>query len=355
MGRAVERRAWEAGLVSAALDLGWKKAGGGVIYRANDEYVFVLHARRLPSGKGQLGGLGAKPLALDPVFWEIIGSPELLRKRLAFRVNGGCTVPLLAAIDKIAFPAGESPAAVVARLNEVFARTEPDFRTLHDFEPLITSNNPPRNGQHLATFVTWWIAIGRPDEAARLVREAIASDLSGGFLFPGGTFEDLVLDHVGLEHERGHHVAYVDGRFRSIFPGGRWTPEQHLRRDLERMNGVDRFAIALWRLPNTADRRVVDERWDSDTYVQCAGGPDRFVIETRRSSGDRSEQLVVGHAIPDVGQTATVRRGDYTSTVFASEVFTRDEALAILLHYIEHDTVPSRLQTRELDLAADED
>lgn len=340
-------------MVAAALDLGWKKAGGGYIFRANDEYVFVLHVQRMPSGSGQLGRIAAKPLALDPIFWEIIGSPELLRKRLAFRVNGAFTVPPLA-IDELDFSDGESPAAVVAALDAVYTRIEPGYRALADFEPLIAANSPPRSGQHLATIVTWWIARGRPDRAAQLVRKAMESDVRGGFGFAGAVLEDLVLDHVGLQHERGHHVEQFDGRFRRIFPGARWTPEQRLRMDLARMNGVDRFAIALWALPQTADRRVTDERWNSGEYVQCGGGPEHFVVETRRSTGDRYEQVIIGHPIPPAGRTTDIRRGDFTSTVFTNEVFTRDEALDVLLHYLVHDGIPDHLSTRVLDVSVDQ-
>jgi hypothetical protein len=121
------------------------------------------------------------------------------------------------------------------------------------------------------------------------------------------------------------------------------------------MDGAKHFALALWRLPEVADRRVLDDRWDGEVYIQCAGGPDRFVIEVRRVTGDELEQLVVGHRDTDLSGTVDVQRGDHVSKVCAGETFTRDEALDVLLHYVEHDAIPDRLASHRLDLAANEE
>ncbi len=346
-----DRRVWDSGVQSAGRDLGWKVAGGGFIYRSSDEYIFELSAPAPGEGRQQRGALLAKPLALDPIFWEIIGSPELLRKRLAFRVNGAFTLPGFD-IGEVLYTSESAPESIVGHLDDRFSQVEPELRSVDAFESLIKAHLPPRNGGNLATCVAWYIALERPADAAPLIREAVGSDLGGGFGFPGGTFEELALDHLGLENERGHHGEQIDGRFRRIFPGARWTPEQRLRMDLERMDGVEHFALALWKLPEDADRRVPDGRWDTDSYIQCAGGPDRFVIETRRPQGDLFEQAILGHGGSPI-ETIDVRRGDFTSTVSAAEVFTRDETLDVLLHYIEHETTPKRLESRRLDLAPD--
>ncbi len=336
-------------MASAAREAGWKTAGGGTIYRSTDDYVFELRAPAPRKGHSQHGSLLAKPLALDPIFWELIGSPDLLRKPVAFRVNGAFKVPLLS-IKDATYTDESAPAKVLGELDNGYLQAESRFRTLEDFRPLIEAHIPPRSGQQLATCMTWLISVGQLDEARRILRAAVASELGGGFSFPAGTFEDLALDHLGLEDERGHHVELMDGRFRRIFPGSRWTSSARLAMDLNRMNGTKRFALALWRLPEAADRCVLDDRWDAEEYVQCAGGPDRFVIEVRRSTGDQIEQVVVGHHDTHLSGTVDVVRGEYTSRVHAAETFTRDETLDIMLHFIEHDAIPDRLATRPIDL-----
>lgn len=348
MTKQLDGRSWDAELASAASGAGWKLAGGGTIYRSTDLYVFELRAPAPREGHSQRGSVLAKPLKLDEVFWELIGSPELLRKRLAFRVNGVFTVPLFNVGD-ITYTNESEPARVVADLHRGFLQTESGLRTTEDFEPWIEARCPPRGGHDLTTCLTWLIVVGRHDEARRLLRAAITSRIDGRFSFPGGTFEDLALDHLGLEDERGHHAELIDGRFRRIFPGARWTASERLAMDLDRMNGAKRFALALWRLPRAADRRVLDDRWDADNYIQCAGGPDQFVIEVRRPTGDGLEHLVVGHSDTDQRVMVDVRRGEHVSNVHAGETFTRDEVFEIMLHYIEHEAIPSRLASRRLE------
>lgn len=346
--KQLDARSWDAELASAASRAGWKLAGGGTIYRSTDLYVFELRAPAPREGHSQRGSVLAKPLALDPVFWEIVGSSELLRKRLAFRVNGAFTVPLFNVGD-ITYTIESEPARVVEDLNSRFLQMESGLRTLEDFQPWIEARDPPRSGRDLTTCLTWSIVVGRHDEARRLLRAAITSGLDGGVSFPAGTFEDLALDHLGMEDERGHHVELIDGRFRRIFPGARWTASERLVMDLSRMNGAKRFALALWRLPRAADRRLLDDRWDADNYIQCAGGPDQFVIEVRRPTGDELEQLVVGHPDTDPSVMVDVRRGEHVSNLHAGETFTRDEVFEIMLHYIEHEAIPSGLASRRLE------
>lgn len=348
MTRAEDRRSWDAAVVAAATDLGWKQAGGGYVYRPTAAYVFEMHAPVATAGRSRVGEIRAKPRIVDPVFWDLIGRPELERKRIGFRVNGGPVAPMLT-VDAIESTPDADVSTVVGGLHRLFESAEPSLRSVADFRSVVERHLPARNGFDLVTVVAWLIATDQTDEAERLLRSWDPDQVRGGFSFPAGSFEDLAYDRLGLQDERGHHVELIDGGFRRIFPGVRWSFEDRLAADLRAMDGDRRFALAFWPIPDVADRRVVDDRWDAPEYIQCAGGPDRFLIEIRRSSDGRFEHLAVGRG--DDEAPVDVRRGNHVSTVATSETFTAEETREILEHHLRHGELPGGLTLRSVDVA----
>ncbi|MDE0801885.1 MAG: hypothetical protein OSA99_01050 [Acidimicrobiales bacterium] len=348
MTRTEHRRAWDAAVRDAAKTLGWKTAGGGFVYRVSADTVFSLQAPAPPADGPRRGSIRAKPLALDLILWDLMGLHGLERKRTPFRVNGTFVVPLLE-VDAVEYSVGSTADAVVARLHDRFEAASAMMHDCREFEPVVRAHLPPRNGFDLVTATTWLIAVDRRDEAAALLRASVDAGLRGGFSTPGASFHDLAFDHIGLHCERGHHVQLLDCRFRRIFPGVGWGVDDRLRADLERMDGTKRFALALWRVPEGADRRVPDERWESGEYVQCAGGPDRFVIEVRRSTETGPEQVALGR-VGGGDELVDVPRGDHTSTVAATETFSPAETLDVLTHHVREGEAPQGLTRLFIDL-----
>ncbi len=117
---------------AAAIALGWKTAGGGFLYRVNDTYLFEMSVQ-WQNSSAPVGMIKTKPLALDPLLWEIVGLPALQKKRVSFRVNGEFTVPSLVAAS-VALTDEASPDEVVERLHGHFVDVEKRFQTLLDFE-----------------------------------------------------------------------------------------------------------------------------------------------------------------------------------------------------------------------------
>jgi hypothetical protein len=82
-----ERRKLFAGALKAeAKASGWRHANGGIFRQHGDWFVSVL-----PSplwGRGVLAMSFAKPMAVDPMFWRIVGLPENDKLPLSFRANG---------------------------------------------------------------------------------------------------------------------------------------------------------------------------------------------------------------------------------------------------------------------------
>lgn len=260
MTAPIGRNDRDAQVRAAAVAVGWKSAGGGFLYRVNDAYLFEMAVQPVISG-APVGVIKAKPLVLDPLFWEIVGLPELRKKRVSFRVNGGLTVRSLIAAS-VALPDEASPDEVVEHLHGHFVEVEKRFQTLLDFEDLIVANADV-DGFTRSTLVTWMLAAGRRAQAERVARVGLTAD-DGGFLFAGGRFEELVLDYLGFDAERGSHVELLNGSRLSIFPGHARSAEQRLRGQLSLMDGEGWFAIALSKLPKDVDRRVRDARGRPD-------------------------------------------------------------------------------------------
>jgi len=75
-----------AALKAVARTAGWKFANGGIFRQHGDWFVSVLP--RLLWGRGIASMLFAKPMAIDPLFWRVVGLPENERLPLSFRANG---------------------------------------------------------------------------------------------------------------------------------------------------------------------------------------------------------------------------------------------------------------------------
>jgi hypothetical protein len=80
------QKEFEAALKQRAKGTGWRFTGG-TIFRQQDDW-FVSASPRLTWQRGVQNQLNVKPMALDPLFWEIVGLEENNELPLSFRVNG---------------------------------------------------------------------------------------------------------------------------------------------------------------------------------------------------------------------------------------------------------------------------
>lgn len=84
---------------AAAKGSGWG-AKQGVLFRQEGDWFLAVHLRRRASDAPatHLAELLAKPMALDPLLWEVLGLPENTAQPLSFRYWGVfvCAAPLLA-------------------------------------------------------------------------------------------------------------------------------------------------------------------------------------------------------------------------------------------------------------------
>lgn len=73
-------------LKSGAGPAGWRFANGGLFAQRGDWFLSVRTA--LLWKRGAVTNLSVKPMALDPLFWSIVGLSENARLPLSFRANG---------------------------------------------------------------------------------------------------------------------------------------------------------------------------------------------------------------------------------------------------------------------------
>lgn len=139
--------------------------------------------------------VSAKPMTIDPIFWEINGLRENENTPLSFRLNGAwvCRAPDFAEIE---VPENSDASIVAAcllatadkQLDTIIASWSPEA-----FLSFCQTENAER-GHYLPSVVTMLIAIGRDDEALAACEDAILNHQTGGFLAPDGTFPEMAAE-----------------------------------------------------------------------------------------------------------------------------------------------------------------
>ena len=80
------RKQFQIALKAYARSHGWRYIGGE-IFRQDGEW-FASALSFPASENGEIVHFSLKPMALDPLFWEIVGLPENSKLPLSFRANG---------------------------------------------------------------------------------------------------------------------------------------------------------------------------------------------------------------------------------------------------------------------------
>jgi hypothetical protein len=126
-------------------------------------------------------------------------------------------------------------------------------------------------------------------------------------------------------------------------PHGVSDGEAAIRRRLDALDGVDRYAYSLWKCPPGVAFEDVDlKKWPSE-YLQTAGSRERLTVELRRiDTRGEVRHFVVGRpgaTIPDHPQMETVAWDQFEAEVAAHEVFTAEEASQAFVAYLTDQTL----------------
>lgn len=134
----------------------------------------------------------AKPMSIDPIFWDMTGLPENQRAPLSFRLNGAwvCRPPHVAEVE-ISEQGDASAIAdhLLAIADEQLEHVVKSW-TPYEFLSLCLDKGQVR-ASYLPSVVTTLVAMGRDDEALTTCEAAIMNDNMGGFLAPEGTFSEM--------------------------------------------------------------------------------------------------------------------------------------------------------------------
>ena len=194
--RHAYRRSLEKALRPQARSAGWKSAGGLIfreqagwfIWASPSVYVYEHVTKAV---------ISVKPMAIDPIFWDIVGLPDNREQPLSFRANGAwtCRPPCFAEpeIEEHDDHTVIAERLITAATNQL--QTVLRSYTIDAF--LLTCRNRSEvNGSYLSCFVTTLIALGRVDDALAACEEASTHGLDGGFLAPEGSFVNMATTYL---------------------------------------------------------------------------------------------------------------------------------------------------------------
>jgi hypothetical protein len=136
--------------------------------------------------------LSVKPMSIDPIFWDVVGSSSNHSTRLSFRLFGAwtCAAPQLVEMDV-------SENEVVDLVAEQLRRRADDqierlaTWSLDDFLQLCREARATSPDGYLPCVVTTLIAMGREEEALEACADAKRAGAFDGFLTPQGSFVEM--------------------------------------------------------------------------------------------------------------------------------------------------------------------
>jgi hypothetical protein len=146
----------------------------------------------------------------------------------------------------------------------------------------------------------------------------------------------------------------MNGRIHVEFKDPNLSPRELIEHRLSLLDGVDRYSLSLWKLPEKVPLdRVNLDAWPQE-YVQVAGSAARMTVEVRRAEQAGWGHYVLGRASRDPSVRPieiVIPWNGYEARVFSPEVFTAMEAADVFAHYYECGEVAGTLSLRPLTVA----
>ena len=187
---------------------GWRFASGTLFQEFRGWFVSVKASVWVAQPTTRIE-LRVKPMALDPVFWEIVETPTNGDLPLSFRENGSwtCRTPAFAA-DEL----DELGPDVTALADSALAWAKGKLATIESLSTesfLEWLSAHPRRNAHIATLVGALILAGHLDRARQLCIEGLERGESGGFSITRDTarsdsFFALAINWLQLHAQRVH-------------------------------------------------------------------------------------------------------------------------------------------------------
>lgn len=148
------------------------------------------------------------------------------------------------------------------------------------------------------------------------------------------------------------HALTMNGRIHGELKDPHDSVEALIEKRLTLLDGVQRYSLSLWQLPDGVPfDRVNLSRWPQE-YIQAAGGRDRMTVEVRRHEDVGYRQYVIGRSSAGdvMSPTMTSIIWDEVETpVLSTEVFTAAEAAGLFIAYYSTTRIPSAYVLRRLE------
>ncbi len=194
--RHAYRRSLEKSVRTQARNTGWKSARGS-IFREQAGWFIGAGPSVYICEHVTKAVVSVKPMAIDPIFWDLVGLPENRDQPPSFRANGAwtCRPPYFVELD---VEEHTDPAVVADRL--IAAATDQLENVLRSYSLdaflLTCRDGAGANGSYLPCVITTLIALGREDEALSACEGASTRGFDGGFLAPEGSFVDMATAYL---------------------------------------------------------------------------------------------------------------------------------------------------------------
>lgn len=145
------------------------------------------------------------------------------------------------------------------------------------------------------------------------------------------------------------YAVTMNGRIHTELKSHDRTPIEELRHRVHLLDGVERYSLLLWKLPEGVPFDRVDlNAWPLE-YVQAAGGGDRFTVEERRVVGGESNQYVLGRdPVAEPSEDEVIHWNGVEAQVRSNEVWTSDEVAELFTTYVVGGELPPALTRRPL-------
>ena len=188
--RHAQRRALFKACRASVKGTAWRSATGVLFAQRNGWFLAMQEMTGIVSAITK-ARLTVKPMAIDPIFWDMAGQPQLRNESLSFRYFGALTCPgLIMAEVELSEEGG--PAEIAVRMLQVAEATLEEVATTWTMDKFLDGINSSINSKRLfATAICTLIADGRGEYALQICRDSASRGQIRGFLTPHGTFPEM--------------------------------------------------------------------------------------------------------------------------------------------------------------------
>lgn len=200
--RHAYRRALDKALRAPIKGTGWKSANGSIFREEAGWFIAASPSVHIFEHVTK-AVVSVKPMAIDPIFWDLVGLPENREQPLSFRANGAwvCRPPSFA---ELSIEEDDDPEVVAERFFVAAIEQLRNVTRSYSLERFLIACREADtvDGAYLWSIVPALIALHRQDEALAICEEARSQGWIGGFLAPEGSFVEMAAVYLRSRQRR---------------------------------------------------------------------------------------------------------------------------------------------------------